>query len=138
MDLWRRGKSYLVRHSTWGGSNAAPFLDASVGRQEVTLASVAYTNITAVQFNQSTRDISGFLVEVYRIAAGQSAGDTAVIPTTPASSQAPTRGRGIIKSVSGGPFSNNLGSASSNVTITLEGGTTTIGQFDVQVTWSQQ
>lgn len=103
------------------------------------MASVAYTNISAIQYNQSMLDISGFLVENYRIAAGQTAGDTAVIPTTPSSGQAPTRGRGVIKSVYGGAFTHNVGSASSNVTITMTGDTAvTVGQFDVWVVWSQQ
>jgi hypothetical protein len=104
------------------------------------MASVAYTSISAIQYNQSMLDISGFLVENYRIAAGQAPGDTAVIPTTTASSQAPTRGRGVIKSVYG-PVGHNLGSASSNVTVTLPAmGATdaTIPAVDVWIVWSQQ
>lgn len=104
------------------------------------MASVAYTNITAIQYNNSMLDISGFKVENYRIAAGQAPGDTAVLPTTTASSQAPTRGRGVIKAVIGA-VGNNIGSASSNVTVTLPAmGATdaTIPAVDVWIVWAQQ
>lgn len=96
------------------------------------MASVAVTNITKVNYDNSKKSISGFPVETYRIASGQAAADTAVIPN----SNAPTLERGLIKAVSGGPFSHNLpATGATNVTITLVGGTTTIGQFDVEVTW---
>lgn len=96
------------------------------------MASVAVTNITKVNYNWSKISISGYPVETYRIASGQAAADTAVIPN----SNAPTMERGLICAVSGGPFSHNLpATGATNVTITLVGGTVTIGQFDVEVTW---
>lgn len=96
------------------------------------MASVAVSNISAISFNQSKLSVSGFPVEIYRVAAGQAADDTAVLPN----SNAPTRERGLIKAVSGGPFSHNLpATGATSVTITLVGGTTTIGQFDVELTW---
>ena len=96
------------------------------------MASVAVTNITAINYNSSKISISGYPIETYRIAAGQAAADTAVIPN----SNAPTKERGLIMSVSGGPFTHNLpATGATNVTITLVGGTATIGQFDVDVTW---
>ena len=96
------------------------------------MASVAVTNITKVNYNWSKKSISGYPVETYRIASGQSAADTAVVPN----SNAPTLERGLILAVSGGPFTHNLpATGATNVTLTIVGGTTTIGQFDCEVTW---
>lgn len=90
------------------------------------MASVATSNITQVQYNQSKLSISGFAVEHWRIAAGQVSGDTAVI--TPAREK-------LIKGVYG-PVTNNLpATGASNVTVTLgtfsTAVTSTIGQVDV-------
>jgi hypothetical protein len=74
------------------------------------LASVATSNITLVEFNQSKLSISGFAVEVWRIASGQTPGDTAVI--TPAREK-------LIKAVFG-PVTHNVPAVgASNVTVTI-------------------
>lgn len=91
------------------------------------MASVATSNITNVEYNQSKLSISGFAVEHWRIAAGQVAGDTAVIT--------PKREK-LIKGVFG-PVTNDLpaaGAASVTVTLGLVTGSAisvTIGQIDV-------
>jgi len=63
---------------------------------------------------------TGLNVEVWQIASGGATGDTCAIT--------PKRGRFVI-SASGGPFTNNLSTAgtSTNVTLTLVGGTATQG-----------
>lgn len=101
------------------------------------MASVAVTNISAVSYNQSNINISGFNVEHFRIAAGQTVGDTAVIPN----SNAPTRQRTLIKGV-WGPVANNVpATGATNVTVTLglvsSAVTATIGQVDVFVIWGE-
>lgn len=101
------------------------------------MASVAVTSISTIQYEQSTLDLSGYLVENYRIAAGQAPGDTAVIPNT----NAPTRGRGLIRSVYG-PVGNNLpvtGASTVTVTLPAMGATdATIPAVDVWVVWNRQ
>jgi hypothetical protein len=74
------------------------------------MASVATSNITQVDFNQSKISISGFAVEVWRIASGQAVGDTAVI--TPAREK-------LIKAVFGPVTHNVPASGASSVTVTL-------------------
>ena len=95
------------------------------------MASVATSNITnitrQVLANKGTAlTIGSQQVAVFRIAAGQVAQDTAVL----VAAQVPT-----ITSVFGGPFSHNATATTgaTNVTITLQGGTTTLGAFDVWV-----
>jgi hypothetical protein len=91
------------------------------------MASVATSNITNVDFNQSKISISGFAVEVWRIASGQVAGDTAVIT--------PVREK-LIKAVFG-PVTHNLpASGASSVTVTIAAVTgsaisVTVGPVDV-------
>lgn len=102
------------------------------------MASVAVTNISSVNYNQSNINISGFNIEHYRIAAGQSVGDTAVVPN----SNTPTRQRTTIKGVIGG-VANNVDptNPATTVTVTLGAYTTaataTIGQVDFWVIWSE-
>lgn len=87
------------------------------------MASIATSNITQVQYNDSKLSVSGFAIENWRIASGAATGDTAVVT--------PSR-ETLIKGVWGGPFSHNLpATGASNVTITLVGGTGALGQFDV-------
>lgn len=93
------------------------------------MASVATSNITnitrQVTGNKGTAlSMAGLPVAVFRIASGQASGDTAVL----VASQVPT-----ITGVFGGPFTHNATAATgaTNVTITLVGGTSTIGSFDV-------
>lgn len=95
------------------------------------MASVAVSNITNI-----TRQISGgkggqlslggLPVEVFRIASGQATGDTAAL--TP-------QNINNIRSCFAGPFTHNATAASgaSTVTITLVGGTSTMGSFEVYV-----
>jgi hypothetical protein len=91
------------------------------------VASVATSNITLVEYNQSKLSISGFPVEHWRIAAGQLSGDTAVIT--------PSREK-LIKGVLG-PVTHNVPAiGASSVTVTLSGVFTsavsnTIGAVDV-------
>jgi hypothetical protein len=91
------------------------------------MASVATSNITNVEYNQSKLSISGFAIEHWRIAAGQLSGDTAVIT--------PKREK-LIKGV-WGPVTHNVpAEGASSVTITLAGVFTsavsnTIGQVDI-------
>jgi hypothetical protein len=93
------------------------------------MASVAVSNISAVNYNNSKISVSGFAIEHFRIAAGQTAGDTAVLT--------PIREK-LIKGVLG-PVVNNLpttgtGATSVTVTLALVQGTaitSTIGQVDV-------
>lgn len=93
------------------------------------MASVATSNITNITrqalANKGTAlSIGSQQVSVFRIAAGQAAGDTAVLTGF----QTPT-----ITSVFGGPFTHNATATTgaTNVTITLVGGTVTMGAFDV-------
>lgn len=66
-----------------------------------------------------------YSVEYWRLASGGAAGDTCAIT--------PATGR-FVRAVSGGPFSNNLSTvASTNVTLTLIGGTDTQGAVDVRL-----
>jgi len=93
------------------------------------MASVATSNITLVEYNQSKLSISGFAIEHWRIAAGQLSGDTAVI--------VPAREK-LIKGVFGPVTHNVPASGASSVTVTLAGVFTsavsnTIGQVDVFV-----
>lgn len=93
------------------------------------MASVATSNISAVNYNFSKLSISGFAIEHFRIASGQTAGDTAVLT--------PVREK-LIKGVIG-PVTNNLpttGTGATSVTVTLglvtgTAITSTIGQVDV-------
>src|SRR5262245_8425335 len=91
------------------------------------MASVATSNITQVQYNQSKLSISGFAIEHWRIASGQTAGDTAVI--TPAREK-------LIKGV-WGPVTNDVpASGASSVTVTIAAVTgsavsVSVGQIDV-------
>lgn len=92
------------------------------------MASVATTNISAVNYNNSKLSVSGFAIEHFRIAAGQVSGDTAVL--------VPVREK-LIKGVLG-PCTNNLpttGIGATNVTVTLgtfsTAVTATIGAVDV-------
>lgn len=101
------------------------------------MASVAVTNISAIQYNQSNLSISGFILENYRIAAGQAPGDTAVIPN----SNAPTRARTLLKGIIG-PVTHNLpATGATNVTVTLgpttSAATATIGAVDVFLLWGE-
>lgn len=74
------------------------------------MASVATSNITQVQYNQSKLSISGFAIEHWRIASGQAPGDTAVIT--------PSREK-LIKGV-WGPVTHDVpANGASNVTVTL-------------------
>lgn len=74
------------------------------------MASVATSNITQIQYNQSKLEISGFAIEHWRIASGQAVGDTAVI--TPAREK-------LIKGV-WGPVTHDVpASGASSVTVTL-------------------
>lgn len=93
------------------------------------MASVATSNISnitrQITANKGTAlSMAGLPVAVFRIASGQASGDTAVL----VASQVPT-----ITSVFGGPFTHNATATTgaTNVTITLVGGTATIGSFDV-------
>ncbi|HYE59377.1 MAG TPA: hypothetical protein VD948_12770 [Rhodothermales bacterium] len=67
-----------------------------------------------------------FFVEYWQVASGGAAGDTSVI--------VPNRGRHIVE-VTGGPYSSNLSTlgTSTNVTLTLIGGTDTQGAGVVRV-----
>ena len=91
------------------------------------MASVATSNITFIEYNQSKLSISGFAVEHWRIAAGQLSGDTAAIT--------PKREK-LIKGVLG-PVTHNIpATGASSVTVTLSGVFTsavsnTIGAVDV-------
>jgi hypothetical protein len=90
------------------------------------MASVATSNISNISYNQSKISISGFAVEHFRIAAGQTVGDTATIT--------PVREK-LIKGV-WGPCANDLpATGASSVVITLglvsSAVTQTIGQVDV-------
>lgn len=95
------------------------------------MASVAVSNISNITRQISggkggQLNIGGCPVEVFRIAAGQATADTAAL--TP-------QNINNIRSVWGGPFSHNATAASgaSTVTITLIGGTATLGSFEVYV-----
>lgn len=91
------------------------------------MASVAASNISFIEYNQSKLSISGFAIEQIRIAAGQVSGDTALLT--------PKREK-LIKGVFG-PVTHDLpASGASSVTVTLSGVFTsavsnTIGQVDV-------
>lgn len=91
------------------------------------MASVATSNITQVEYNQSKLSISGFAIEHWRIASGQTPGDTAVI--------VPAREK-LIKGV-WGPVTHNVpASGASSVTVTLAAVTgsaitVTVGTIDV-------
>ena len=95
------------------------------------MASVATSNITNITRQMTANKgtalaIGSQQVAVFRIASGQAAGDTAALTAA----QVPT-----ITSVFGGPFTHNATAATgaTNVTITIVGGTSTIGAFDVWV-----
>lgn len=101
------------------------------------MASVAVTSISMVNYNQSNINISGFNIEHYRIAAGQTVGDTAVVPN----SNTPSRQRTLIKGVIG-PVANNVpttGATSVTVTLGLVSSavTATIGAVDFWVIWGE-
>jgi hypothetical protein len=102
------------------------------------LASVAVSNISSINYNQSNINISGFNIEHYRIAAGQAPGDTAVVPN----SNTPTRQRTLIKGVIG-PVTNNCDPTAPAATVTVTLGpttsaaTATIGQVDFLVIWGE-
>lgn len=100
------------------------------------MASVAVSNISQVNYNQSNLNWSGFNVENFRVAAGQLAGDTAVVPN----SNTPSRQRTLIKSVIG--VSSDLpATGATSVTVTLPMLSTavsaTIGQVDFLIVWGQ-
>lgn len=88
------------------------------------MASIATSNITQVNYNDSTLSISGAPLEHWRIASGAATGDTAVI--TPAR-------MGLVRGVIGPVSHNTPATGATNVTVTLIGGTATIGQIDVFV-----
>lgn len=91
------------------------------------MASVATSNITQIQYNQSKLDISGFAVEHWRIASGQTPGDTATIT--------PSREK-LIKGV-WGPVTHDIpASGAASVVVTLAAVTgsavsVTVGPVDV-------
>lgn len=78
------------------------------------MASIAVSNATLVNFNQSFQEIDGFPVECWRLAAGSAPGDTIVIT--------PSRFR-VVKAVLSGQGHNlpaiSSGGLASNVTITI-------------------
>lgn len=90
------------------------------------MATLASTQVTYGDQLDQPYPVSGLHVEHWRVASGGSAADTCAIP--------PKRGRYVV-SVVGGPAYNNLGTlgTNTNVTLTLVGGTATIGSFDVQL-----
>lgn len=101
------------------------------------MASVAVTSISEINYNQSNISVSGFNISHYRIAAGQAAGDTAVVPN----SNTPSRQRTLIKGVIG-PVGNNVpttGAATVTVTLPALGTapTATIGAVDFWVIWGE-
>lgn len=91
------------------------------------MGSVATSNITSIEYNQSKLAISGFAIEHFRIASGQVAGDTATIT--------PKREK-LIKGVFG-PVTHDLpasGAASVIVTLGVVTGSAvsvTVGPVDV-------
>jgi len=93
------------------------------------MASVAVSNITNVTTNISgglgnPLNIAGQPVEVYRIASGQSSADTvALTPTTFSNVQS------VFCTV--GATHNLTTNANTNVTLTIQSGTVTVGAFDV-------
>lgn len=102
------------------------------------MASVAVTNISMVSYNQSNINISGFNIEHYRIAAGQTPGDTAVVPN----SNTPSRQRTLIKGVIGPVVNDVPATGATSVTVTLgpltsSDTTATIGQVDFLVIWGE-
>lgn len=102
------------------------------------MASVAVSNISMVNYNQSNLNWSGFNVEHYRIAAGQLPGDTAVVPN----SNTPSRQRTLIKGVIGPVVNNVPATGATSVTVTLgpvaaTAVTSTIGQVDFLVIWGE-
>lgn len=92
------------------------------------MASVATSNISAINYNNSKLSISGFAIEHFRIAAGQLSGDTAVIT--------PVREK-LICGVLSGQVNNLPATGASNVTVTLgtfsTAVTSTIGQVDILI-----
>lgn len=102
------------------------------------MASVAVSNISAISFNQSNINISGFNVECFRIAAGQAPGDTAVIPN----SNTPSRQRTLMKTVVG-PVTHDLPTTgATSVTVTLgavtgSAVTVTVGAVDVWIIYGE-
>ncbi len=92
------------------------------------MASVATTNISNVNFADSKISISGYAIEIWRIAAGQLSGDTAVIT--------PLREK-LICAVPSGQVNDLASTGASSVTITLgtfsTAVTSTIGQVDVMI-----
>ncbi len=94
------------------------------------MASVNTSNINLVlDFNSPLTD-AGYVKEIWRVASGQANGDTAVIT--------PKRIR-LILSCSSGIATHDLsnlatGAGATNVTLTLQQGTVTAGQFDVTLT----
>jgi len=95
------------------------------------LASVAVSNISQIATNGGPLTISGFPAVLYRIASGQTPGDTLTL-TNPG-------GLRQVYSVVG-PVSNDLDVAAvdADVVLTIIGNTAaTIGQFDVWVMGTQ-
>ena len=92
------------------------------------MATLASTLVTDKYTN--TIDANGFLIEVWQVASGGSAGDTCAIT--------PNKGRFII-SAEGGPASSNVATdgSSTNVTFTLVAGTSTVGAFNVRLVTKQ-
>lgn len=97
------------------------------------MASIAVSNVTAISFNQSKLSVSGFPIEVYRVAVagGIAAGDTVVIPNA----SAPTRERGLVKGVLSGQGHNLPLTGGSNVTITFPGAVGASVPIDVVLVW---
>lgn len=91
------------------------------------MASVATSNITQLPTNGGPLTVSGFPAVLYRIASGQTPGDTIALTN-------PGGLRTVYSTV--GPVTNNLDSAapSASVTLTINGDTAaTIGAFDVLI-----
>lgn len=94
------------------------------------MASVATSNISQIATNGGPLTISGFPAVLYRIASGQTPGDTIALTN-------PGGLRTVYSAI--GDVSNNLDVAapSGSVTLTITGGTTTVGQFDILIFGSQ-
>lgn len=90
------------------------------------MATLGATRLTAAYFDAPNPTAGGLTEEVWQVASGGSAGDTIAI--------APARGRYVLAAV-GGPTSNNISTAgtSTNVTLTISTGTSTVGAFQVRL-----
>lgn len=88
------------------------------------MASVATSSISQISTNGGPLTISGFPAVLYRIASGQTPGDTITLTN-------PGGMKRVYSAI--GPVTNDLSqtSPSGTVVLTINGGTSTIGQFDV-------